>query len=284
MPELPEVEVLVQHLRPLLQNRRIRNASVRRAKSVHPTSVEVFEATLKGARIQGVERRAKYLVFQLKPRGFRKTIILLGHLGMTGRMYIQGRRTPFPKHTAVVLDLGCDVFVFEDTRYFGRMTLEARPLAQLGTEPLSKHFNAQAFGQALKRSRQPIKVKLLDQRLVAGLGNIYASEALFRAGISPRKPARSLNIRQIQALTAAIKRVLSEAIRFGSTVLLNFAGERDRDGLFYFGKRRITPRNYSERLRVYDRAGQACPRCGTVIKRIVQAARSTYLCPECQRH
>jgi formamidopyrimidine-DNA glycosylase len=133
----------------------------------------------------------------------------------------------------------------------------------------------------LKRSRQAIKVKLLDQTLVAGVGNIYASEALFRARLSPRRPANSLTFGQIKRLWRAIREVLTEAIQCGSTVPLNFGGDKS-DGLFYFGRAPDAPDFHEERLRLYDRAGQPCPNCGHSIKRITQAARSTYYCPHCQ--
>ena len=130
-------------------------------------------------------RRGKYLLFELKPPGKSKPFTLIGHLGMTGRMYLLPWNATLPKHAAVVLDLGREQFVFEDVRYFGRLTLNAGSVAELGPEPLGETFMAKTFGEALKRSRQPIKVRLLDQTVIAGVGNIYASEALFRAGISP---------------------------------------------------------------------------------------------------
>jgi formamidopyrimidine-DNA glycosylase len=123
---------------------------------------------------------------------------------------------------------------------------------------------------------------LLDQSLLAGVGNIYASEALFRAGIAPSLPARRLTSAQVQRLWRAVRAVLREAIACGSTVPLNYAGQGKRDGLFYFGKAPGAPDYYEERLRVYDRAGKPCPKCGTPIKRRVQAARSTFYCPQCQ--
>jgi formamidopyrimidine-DNA glycosylase len=183
----------------------------------------------------------------------------------------------------VVLNLGDENFVFEDTRYFGRLTLDERPIEKLGPEPLEKDFTIERFRDALKRSSQAIKIRLLDQRLVAGIGNIYASEALFRAGISPRVAARRLNTKQIVRLWRGIRDVLAEAIECGSTVTLNYAGSEKRDGLFYFGRAAGAPDYYEERLRVYDRAQKPCPDCGTAIKRLIQAARSTFYCPRCQR-
>src|SRR5262249_32281920 len=150
----------------------------------------------------------------------RKPFTLLGHLGMTGRMYLLPPDAPLPKHAAVIFELGPEKFVFEDTRYFGRMTLDCSPVAHLGPEPLSSEFTAEVLRQALKGSTQAIKVKLLDQKCIAGLGNIYASEALFRAGISPRIPAGNLSTNRLERLSSAIREVLTEAIDCGSSVPL----------------------------------------------------------------
>ncbi|MEI6780747.1 MAG: bifunctional DNA-formamidopyrimidine glycosylase/DNA-(apurinic or apyrimidinic site) lyase, partial [Verrucomicrobiota bacterium] len=266
MPELPEVEVLVRHLRPLLENRTVRAVRVNRAKVVAPASTHQFAQVLRGARFCGLTRRGKYLVFRFRKPGTQEPLTLVGHLGMTGRMYLLPANAQLPKHAAVVLDLGRENFVFEDTRYFGRLTLEASALGRLGPEPLGAEFTVEGFAEALGRSRQPIKVKLLDQSLVAGVGNIYASEALFRAGISPRRPANRLTIREAEKLRAAIRFVLAGAIRCGSTIPLNFAPGKT-DGLFYFGRAAGGSDYYQERLLVYDRVGKACPQCGSGIRR-----------------
>jgi formamidopyrimidine-DNA glycosylase len=282
MPELPEVEVLVRHLAPLLQDRKISDVHVRRARSILPTSTGEFSRRLRGAKFLELTRRGKYLLFQLQTARGRESFTLVGHLGMTGRMYLLPKDAPLPKHAAVVLGLGAENFVFEDTRYFGRLTLDTSPTARLGPEPLDHEFTVEGFAEALKRSAQPIKVKLLDQGVVAGVGNIYASEALFRAGISPRRAARSLKPAEVSRLRDAIRKTLMEAIRFGSTVPLNHSGADGTDGLFYFGSAPDMGNFYEERLRVYDRAGKSCVRCSTSIKRLVQAARSTFYCPKCQ--
>jgi len=282
MPELPEVEVLVRHLQPLIRNKTIRSVRVLRAKVLGNTSPAELKRTLLGARFVGLTRRGKYLCFKLHARRRAGPVILVGHLGMTGRMYLSRRRDALPKHAAVVLELGRENFVFEDTRYFGRLTLDGRAITRLGPEPLADGFSVGYLSTALARSTQAIKVRLLDQTLVAGIGNIYASEALFRAGISPRLPARGLNTKQLRRLRRAIREVLREAIRFGSTVPLHHGHAADGDGLFYFGRAAGAPDYYEERLRVYDREGQPCARCGGAIRRIVQAARSTFYCPRCQ--
>lgn len=283
MPELPEVEILVRHLAPLLEGRKVRAVHVHRAKVLAPTSTREFTRALLGAKFCSLARRGKYLLFELRHAKRAEPWTVVGHLGMTGRMYLLPAQARLPKHAAVVLGLGQENFIFEDTRYFGRLTLDARALARLGPELLGGEFTVQRFAAALARSGQPIKVKLLDQSLVAGVGNIYASEALFRAGIAPTLRARKLRQAQVERLWRAIREVLSEAIACGSTVPLNYTGQGARDVLFYFGRAPGAPDYYEERLRVYDRAGQPCPDCATVIKRQVQANRSTYYCPHCQR-
>lgn len=282
MPELPEVEVLARHLRPALRGRTIRGISVNRAKILRPTSERELKAALLGARFKNLKRRGKYLLFELQPRRGRETVTLLGHLGMTGKMFLAAKNEPPPKHAAVIFDLGDRHFIFEDTRYFGRLTLDLSAVEKLGPEPLAAEFSPELFARELKRSRQPIKVKLLDQSFVAGVGNIYASEALYRAKIPPKVAACRLSFPQVKALCRAIREILAEAIAFGSTVPVNFTGAKS-DGLFYFGRAPGTPDYYEERLRVYDRAGRPCRRCRQPIRRIVQAARSTFFCPGCQR-
>ncbi len=282
MPELPEVEVLVQHLMPLLRRRTIRAVTVRRAKVLAPTSTAKFRRMLQGATFFGLRRRGKYLVFDLRGKP-GAAFSLLGHLGMTGRMYLAPAKMELPKYAAVVLQLGRDNFIYEDPRGFGRFTLDLSSVAGLGPEPLSDAFTIANFAVALQRSARPIKVKLLDQTVVAGVGNIYASEALFRAGISPRLGARRLSRTQVARLRRTIRQTLTEAIRHGSTIPLNYGGTGQRDGLFYFGRLSGGPDDYMERLQVYDRAGLPCRRCQTPIRRLVQAARSTFYCPQCQR-
>ena len=281
MPELPEVEVLTRHLDPALRGKTIRAVNIQRGKCTRPTSARAMRAKLVDAKFISVSRRAKYLLFQLKPPR-RDSFTLLGHLGMTGRMYVQPANAPLPKHAAVTFGLGRRTFVFEDTRYFGRLTLDLSPLDALGPEPLGDDFDGTVLHAALRHSAQAIKPKLLDQKTLAGVGNIYASEALWRAGISPRKAARRLTRGQCAALAASIREVLAEAIACGSTVPLDFAGTARRDRLFYYGSA-TGKQGFEERLRVYNRADEPCDRCATPIRKITQAARSTYYCPQCQR-
>ncbi len=282
MPELPEVEVLARHLRPVLCGKTIQAVHVRRAKILQPTSERELRRVLTGAKFKSLTRRGKYLLFEFHSTTLRKSVTVLGHLGMTGKMFVAGKNEPLPKHAAVVWELNRGNFVFEDTRYFGRMTLDLSSVEKLGPEPWDKNFTPEFFARELKRSRQPVKVKLLNQSFVAGVGNIYASEALFRAGISPRRAANKLTLVQVRKLQGTIREVLEQAIAGGSTVQLNF-GAGKTDGLFYFGRAAGSTNYYEERLKVYDRAGKPCVQCGASIKRIVQAARSTFYCPRCQK-
>jgi formamidopyrimidine-DNA glycosylase len=282
VPELPEVEVLVRHLQRLLRGKVIRGVEVRRPKVIAPAVCRNFSRALVGARFDGVSRRGKYLLFSLSRGRQSRPLTLTGHLGMTGRMYLVPAAAPLPKHTSGVFHLGSRSLVFEDPRYFGRLTLDSSAIEGLGPEPLDNELAPKSFVQALKRSRQPIKVKLLDQSIVAGVGNIYASETLFRAGLSPLMPACQLQPAEVTRLWQALRETLAEAVQCGSTVPLNFGGSGERDGLFYFGRAPGAPDFYAERLRVYDRASRPCPVCGTAIQRLVQAARSTYYCSQCQ--
>ena len=156
MPELPEVETTRRGLLPHLVGRRIRGAVVRNANLRWPITRDLSRR-LRGEELVAIRRRGKYLVFELRQPGCRAPLILVGHLGMTGRMYLAPRRAPLPKHAAVILDLGREWFVYEDPRYFGRLTLDTRAVSRLGPEPLGEDFTVAAFGAALTRSRQAIR-------------------------------------------------------------------------------------------------------------------------------
>ena len=192
MPELPEVEVLVRHLAPRLEGRTIRRLTIKRARILRPTSEPRFRRVLSGAKFQGLSRRGKYLLFTLAGRRPSGQFLLVGHLGMTGRMYLQPASAPLPTHAAVVLELGKLNFVFEDPRYFGRLTLDTTAIDRLGPEPSDRRFSLPYLTQVLRRSAQAVKVRLLDQSIIAGVGNIYAGEALFRARIDPKLAANKL--------------------------------------------------------------------------------------------
>lgn len=281
MPELPEVEVLVRHLDPLLCGQRIRSVTVQHERIIRPHRAAVLGRKLAGLIFRRVRRRAKFLVFELSAPRSRASVALVGHLGMTGRIFLQSSRDALPKHTVVSVDLGRTCLVFEDARRFGRLHLDTATLEALGPEPFSDTFTPEALAAAVGRSRQPIKVRLLDQTVVAGVGNIYASEALFRAGISPRTAARRLTRDQFVRLWRAIREVLAEAIARGSSLPIESKGQTER--LFYFGALASgNPTAGVPAFRVYDRSGLPCVVCGTAIVQIVQAVRSTFFCPVCQ--
>ena len=282
MPELPEVEVLARHLRPLIEGKTIREVDVFRTKSLRGTREKAFKRALTNAKFTGLNRRGKYLLFGLKESGSGKPFEMLGHLGMTGRMYLQPKSAELPKHAVLRLVLGRHSFVFEDTRYFGRMTLDTSSIDNLGPEPWSEAFTEDWLANQLKRSAQAIKVKLLDQALVAGIGNIYACEILHRSSVSPRKQSKRLTRPQIRRVLENTRSILAAAIDLGSTIRLDFAGAGKSDGLFYYGGSDPEPGTVFERFAVYDRENEPCPDCGEAIKRIVQAARSTFYCPKCQ--
>lgn len=284
MPELPEVEILVRHLDPVLLGKRIESVTVHHARSVRPSVPSDFERALVGGVFGHTTRRAKFLCFELLTSKGISTQ-WMGHLGMTGRMFLQPKDRPLPRHTTVNMDLGTQCFVFEDPRKFGRMTLDTSSLAEVGPEPLSEALRAEVFLSVLKKSRQSIKTRLLDQRVIAGVGNIYASESLFRAGIAPQRPCHRLRLQEVERLLTAIREVLEQAIAVGSSIPLDF--QSGADGLFYYGSERDSASSSNaepkERFEVYDREGEACRRCGSIIRRLVQGQRSTFYCPGCQK-
>jgi len=293
MPELPEVETVRRGLAPVLEGRRIVRAVQNRPDLRWPLP-DRFAERLTGRRILSLGRRAKYLTVDLDGAEPETALI---HLGMSGRLLLSGLaedRTPGAqfhyaaavgeaarKHDHVVLDLEDGItLVYNDARRFGSMdlwptaTLPDHPsLASLGPEPLSNDFNGEALAAALAGRRTAIKAALLDQRRVAGLGNIYVCEALYRAGIDPTRPAASVTAAECARLTAIIRDVLTEAIEAGGSSLRDFHGAGGELGYF------------QHRFDVYDREGEICraPTCSTPIERIVQGGRSTFFCPRCQK-
>ena len=280
MPELPEVEVLRRHLAGILPGRRIQSVEVLRPRVTRPWQESHLSGAWAGSVFEEVGRRGKHLVFRLQgPSGAHAW--MHAHLGMTGRILVEEASRPLPRHAAVVLGLGRDRWVLVDPRQFGRVGIG--PVTGLGPEPLDDGFTPGQWAPALAASRQPIKARLLDQAVVAGLGNIYANEALHRAGIRPGRPACDLQPAEVARLHHAIRAVLHEAVLLGQSMDLDFAS--GADGLFYFGSAQRPgpqPAAPPERWAVYDRDGQPCPRCGDVIRRFLLGGRSTFECPGCQ--
>ena len=284
MPELPEVETVRTGLEPDLVGKEINQAELRRPDLRIPFPPN-FSNRLEGTRILALRRRAKYLLADLDSD---ETLII--HLGMSGRLTWQARETAeyhhqLPlnaAHDHVVLRFAGDgVLTFNDPRRFGLMTLtptkslaEHKLFRHLGPEPLGNSFSGPALHEALKDRRTAIKLALLDQRIVVGVGNIYASEALYEAGISPKRAAGRVSAKRCETLVSAIKDVLNAAIEAGGSSLRDYV---HADGsLGYF----------QHRFKVYDRAGEMCGRKTSgqnVIRRIVQGGRSTFYCPGCQK-
>lgn len=274
MPELPEVEHVVRGLRPLVTGRRILAAELNLDRIAPELSRASFRRRLRNALITGVGRRGKYILFELESGR-----LLATHLRMTGKFVSLTTDETLPPYAHVVFYLDDERrLVFCDMRQFGRMRLIAntqrlpKELTTLAPEPLSDEFTEQYFLETLSRSRRSLKQLLLDQTRVLGLGNIYAVEALFLAGVNPMKPANRLSKPRARKLFQAIRQVLKEAIDAGSTLQIDLA---DGTGS-YFGT--------SERFwRVYEREGEPCVNCGARIRRIVHGGRSTYFCPRCQK-
>jgi formamidopyrimidine-DNA glycosylase len=272
VPELPEVETIVRGLADTLPGRKIGTVEVLRPDLIAHEPAADFARELPGRRIERVSRRAKNIAILLDD-GSR----LMVNLGMTGNLMAcrAGEMSPSHLGVRIALDGGWEM-LYNDSRRFGRLWRldEAGWKAfdrKLGIEPLSRRFTGKALHEMALRSRVAVKTWLMDQARVVGVGNIYASEALFRARIDPRRPADALTEAEAGRIARGVREVLNEAIEFRGTTLLDY---RDAEG---------NTGEFAKRLRVYDREGEPCIRCHRPIKRIVQANRSTFYCPRCQR-
>tara|TARA_B100000378_G_scaffold198712_1_gene162238 strand:- start:1617 stop:2516 length:900 start_codon:yes stop_codon:yes gene_type:complete len=282
MPELPEVETVRRGLAPVMDGRRILSVELRRPDLRFPFATDFLERTV-GKRIERLSRRAKYLVAQLNTGD-----ALIMHLGMSGRFTITGGGRPGnfhheigpdTKHDHVVFTMeGGETVTYNDPRRFGFM--EIWPLSQLdvyprlagfGPEPLSNEFSHAWLNEALANKSGPIKSVLLDQRVIAGLGNIYVCEALWRAGISPRRKASTVSGARAGRLAVAITDVIREAMAAGGSSISDFKAASGELGYFQHS------------FAVYDREGEPCRHCGAPIRRIVQSGRSSFYCGACQR-
>jgi formamidopyrimidine-DNA glycosylase len=287
MPELPEVETVRRGLVPVMEGARFAKVEVRRGDLRWPLPKD-FAKRLTGATVTGLGRRAKYLTADMSTGD-----VLIMHLGMSGSFRIEGDipgqfhhdRSKLAVHDHIVFHMSNGaVITFNDPRRFGSMKLVPRvkiddepQLKGLGPEPLGNAFDAGLLAQACAGKKTSLKAALLDQRIVAGLGNIYVCEALYRAHLSPKRPASTIADRndkpnaRAMALVDAIKAVLHDAIKAGGSSLRD---HRQADGsLGYF----------QHSFKVYDREGEKCPHCKGTIKRIVQTGRSTFYCPSCQK-
>ncbi|MGB9612647.1 MAG: bifunctional DNA-formamidopyrimidine glycosylase/DNA-(apurinic or apyrimidinic site) lyase [Candidatus Margulisiibacteriota bacterium] len=263
MPELPEVETIRQDVLPFVKERVITKVEIVDPRSLKGISSSQFQKTLLGEKIVGVERKAKYLLFKLTSGRY-----LVIHLGMTGRLLFSP-----DDYVKVIFHLsGNRILYFSDARLFGKIKVfNGYPNLNLGPEPLSDDFDEEKFKQMLSKRKAAIKMVLLDQKFISGIGNIYAQEALFRAGIHPKRPAGSLSDFEIRKLHRKIKEVLKEALGYRGTSDSWYVDARGRKGSFQF------------KLRVYGRGGEPCLKCGATIKRLVMGNRGTYYCPRCQK-
>lgn len=274
MPELPEVETIRRDLAPELEGRRITAVRIHHADIIIGNLSSVgFRARLEGQHILSVDRRAKWLLMRLDDG------ILVTQLRMTGRFAVgRGRIPPIAdfRHVAAEFDLDDQRTLFyDDMRRLGGFLLLseaewAREEARFGPEPLNSGFRASDLGHALRHGRAPVKNALMDQSRVAGVGNIYASEALHGSRIDPTRPVSGVTDDEIRRLHRSLRRILRSSLDSSGTTFRDYRAVNGRSGSF------------QTLLRVYDREGEACTRCGQIIRRIVQAGRSTYYCPGCQ--
>ncbi len=275
MPELPEVETVRRRLEPVLSGRRLERVEILDSRLTRPLDPTEVAAELVGERVEAVDRRGKYLVVR-----FESGRSLLIHLRMTGNLLHVSRDRPpeSDSHVRAVvkLDDGSDI-VYRDVRRFGTWLLsepgEAEPYlaARLGGEPLARTFTSTRLGEALHGRRAPVKAALLDQRRLAGVGNIYADEALWRARIDPRRPAGELSDEELRALHRGIRAALNAGIARQGATLRDY---RTPDG---------DSGTMQHEFKVYGRAGEPCERCGHPIEKLRSAGRGTWYCPGCQR-
>ncbi len=274
MPELPEVETVRRGLIGPLEGRVLARVQQNRPDLRWPLPAN-FAKRLTGRRVQRLDRRAKFILARLDDGQ-----VWITHLGMSGRMLLSRDATvpPGPHDHIVIETDGGDVVTFNDVRRFGMMDLvpeddiaEHFLLRELGPEPLGNAFNDAALSAALAGRKTPIKAALLDQKIVAGLGNIYVCEALYRAGISPKRLARSVAGKRAARLVPAIRDVLDQAIAAGGSSLRDYVQASGELGYF------------QHNFAVYGREGEPCQNCGKPVRRIVQSGRSTFYCGACQR-
>ena len=272
MPELPEVETIRRGLEPLVKGRRVLQVTVRERRlreRIDPRAL----ARLRGARWTGIRRRSKFLLLDTDA-----DLTLLVHLGMTGRLWVSEAGTPQRAHEHVVIALQGDRELrFADARRFGLLRVlksgsvdRDRLLRHLGPEPLDEDLGAEALHRLTRGRRQPVKSFLMDTRALAGIGNIYACEVLYRCGVHPKRAVGRIGLDVWDRLLKNLRLVLQEAISAGGTTVRDFQNAEGNAGYFAVS------------LRVYGRAGEPCSRCRTRIRRIVQSGRSTFYCPQCQ--
>lgn len=271
MPELPEVETTRSGIEPHIKHQRISSIKIYNHSMRWPIPDDLPQLACR-RKIQSVERRGKYLLLKLS----NGAIII--HLGMSGSLRISSAEQPLRKHDHFVLSVASGMQLrLYDPRRFGAVLwwdadLTEHPLlSSLGPEPLEKLFTAQYLHNTCQSRKTSIKQHIMNSKVVVGVGNIYASEALFRAGINPKRKAGNISLKRCEKLVLAIKSVLTESIRQGGTTLKDFLRENGEPGYF------------KQQLKVYDRAAEPCQICQTPIRQIVLGQRSTFYCTQCQR-
>ena len=276
MPELPEVELVTKSLDKLVKGRKIIVAELLRERLAPANSSTEFAEKLKDAAIMRVHRRGKHILFDLD-----NSRTLITHLRMSGRFMLLPIERELPKFTHAIFYFEDETrLVFQDQRHFGLMKIvetadlhEAKEIKKLAPEPFGEDFTPKYLRETLKTSKRSLKEFLLDQTKVCGLGNIYASEAMFLARVNPQISADKLSARKANVLCSKIREVLQESIAHGSTLNVN---PENIDGSYYGG-------GYEESWRVYDRENEPCVNCETPIVRLKQGGRSSYFCPKCQK-
>ena len=272
MPELPEVETVRHGLEKLILGKKISTIEIRYPKMIK-TDLDEFQKEMPGQVIQTMGRRGKYLLFYLSDK------VLISHLRMEGKYFYYPDQIPERKHAHVLIHFeDGGTLVYEDVRKFGTMELLAPELLEayfiskkLGPEPTEKDFDLGSFKLALKKSKKPIKSHLLDQTLVAGLGNIYVDEVLWRAKVHPARISQSLTAQEARKVHDETINVLGQAVEKGGSTIRTYTNAFGEDGAM------------QEFHQVYDKVGQACSRCETIIEKIQLGGRGTHFCPKCQR-
>jgi formamidopyrimidine-DNA glycosylase len=269
MPELPEVETIARGLHKRVAGDRIESVWIGSKRELLKSPATKIAATLEGARVDQVRRVGKHIVFDLNTRK-RANSQWIVHLGMTGRMLVATPETEMANHTHLVARLKSGRELrFVDPRRFGRLEVQSNSFVGPGTEPLQ--VSLEGFIQLFKERKAPIKGALLNQKLLHGVGNIYADESLFRAGIRPRRRAGSLTQQESAKLHAALQEVLKEAIAAGGSSVSDYVDAEGEEGFFQL------------QHRAYGRGGEPCLVCKTPIKKIIVAGRGTHYCPKCQK-
>lgn len=269
MPELPEVEITRQGIVPHVCGRKVDQVIVREARLRYPVPPDLAKRA-EGSIVAKVERRAKYLVLVLDGGG------ILIHLGMSGSLRIVPRSTPAVRHDHVDFVFGSEILRLRDPRRFGAILwldypLEAHPLLRsLGVEPLADSFSGTCLRRLFSGTKRPVKLALMDGHLVVGVGNIYASESLFRARIHPAVAASSLGLERCEELVTCIKATLADALAAGGSSLRDFVHSDGSSGYF------------QQQYYVYGREGKPCRQCGDTVQRIVLGQRASFYCPSCQ--